>query len=64
MEGAWWSFISMTTVGYGDKTPRTVAARIFAVFWILVGIVTFSILSGTYLLVIKGELHNDLEQLR
>ena len=37
-EGFWWSFISMTTVGYGDKAPRSFFARLFAVLWILVGI--------------------------
>ena len=41
LEGFWWSFISMTTVGYGDKTPRSFPARIFSVFWILVGITMF-----------------------
>lgn len=37
----------MTTVGYGDKTPRTFAARIFSVIWILTGIITFDILTAT-----------------
>lgn len=45
-EGVWWSFISMTTVGYGDKTPKKVVARIFSVVWILMGISLFNILTA------------------
>lgn len=45
-EGTWWSFISMTTVGYGDKTPRSCPGRIFAIGWILIGITMFGILTG------------------
>ena len=45
-EGVWWSFISMTTVGYGDKTPKSIAARIFSVIWILIGILVFGIITG------------------
>ena len=46
-EGFWWSFVSMTTVGYGDKTPKTWPARIFSVFWILIGIAICSLLTAS-----------------
>ena len=46
-QGFWWSFISMTTVGYGDKSPKTYPGRIFAVFWILIGITMFSVFTAT-----------------
>ena len=36
----------MTTVGYGDKTPRSIAGRCFSVAWILAGIIVFNILAG------------------
>ena len=45
-EGIWWSFISMTTVGYGDKIPRTIIARLFAIGWIVIGITLFSIVTA------------------
>ena len=45
-DGVWWSFISMTTVGYGDKTPKSILARMFSIIWILTGIVVFGILTG------------------
>lgn len=44
--GFWWSFISMTTVGYGDKSPVSFKARTFAVAWILIGLCVYGILSG------------------
>lgn len=42
-ESFWWSFITMTTVGYGDKITKKLPGRIFAVIWILVGITVCSI---------------------
>lgn len=46
-EGIWWSFISMTTVGYGDKTPKSVAGRLLSILWIIVGITSFSLITAT-----------------
>ncbi|RMX44219.1 hypothetical protein pdam_00005270 [Pocillopora damicornis] len=45
-EGIWWTFITMTTVGYGDKTPRSPLGRIFAVASTLIGLVTTAVLIG------------------
>lgn len=46
LEGFWWSFISMSTVGYGDKTPKSFPGRLFAVVWIIIGITITSMLTG------------------
>ena len=37
----------MTTVGYGDKTPRSWPARVFSIFWILIGITICSIFTAS-----------------
>lgn len=39
----WWSIVTMTTVGYGDRVPITVLGKIVAVLAMLSGIVLFSL---------------------
>ncbi|XP_048586559.1 uncharacterized protein LOC5521005 [Nematostella vectensis] len=45
-EGMWWSYISVTTVGYGDRSPKTVGARLFAIIWTLYGLVLISFITS------------------
>ncbi|XP_078358396.1 uncharacterized protein LOC144643119 [Oculina patagonica] len=46
-EGFWWAFVTITTVGYGDKTPKSTLARSFAVVWILIGVTVCSVMTAT-----------------
>ncbi len=41
-EGFWWSAVTMTTVGYGDKSPRTAGGRIVALVWMFTAIIIIS----------------------
>lgn len=43
----WFSAVTMTTVGYGDKTPATITGRIIAVFWMIFGVVLVSAFTAT-----------------
>ncbi|HEX2255034.1 MAG TPA: transporter substrate-binding domain-containing protein [Thermoanaerobaculia bacterium] len=38
----WWSAVTMTTVGYGDKAPRTAGGRLVALFWMFASVVMIS----------------------
>lgn len=40
--GFWWSAVTMTTVGYGDKSPKTLGGRIIALFWMFTAIIIIS----------------------
>jgi ABC-type amino acid transport substrate-binding protein len=40
--GFWWSAVTMTTVGFGDKTPRTVPGRLLGIVWMFSGIILIS----------------------
>lgn len=40
---AWWVIISMTTVGYGDVYPITIAGRILGGFCVVSGIVLLAL---------------------
>ena len=41
-DGFWWSAVTMTTVGYGDKAPITLGGRIVALVWMFAGIIIIS----------------------
>ncbi|MAY75249.1 MAG: ABC transporter substrate-binding protein [Phycisphaerae bacterium] len=38
----WWSAVTMTTVGYGDKAPVTIGGRIVALVWMFASIIIIS----------------------
>lgn len=40
--GFWWSAVTMTTVGYGDKAPVTAAGRLVAILWMFFSVITIS----------------------
>ncbi|MBN2737817.1 MAG: ion transporter [Spirochaetales bacterium] len=46
IDGFWWSIITFSTTGYGDKYPVTIGGRIVAVITIFIGIGVMSYLSG------------------
>ena len=47
ISGFWWSAVTMTTVGYGDKSPVTLGGRIIGLFWMFLSIIIISALTGS-----------------
>ncbi len=40
--GLWWSAVTMTTVGYGDKAPATLSGRLIALVWMFASVIIIS----------------------
>ena len=45
-DAIWWAFVSITTVGYGDKFPITQGGRVTATLILAAGVGMFGVLSG------------------
>jgi voltage-gated potassium channel len=48
LDGIWWAWVTITTVGYGDIVPGSTAGRLFGSLLILLGIALFSMLTGSF----------------
>jgi hypothetical protein len=46
-DGIWWALITVSTVGYGDKYPRSAPGRLFTCVLVLAGIVVYAVFAGT-----------------
>lgn len=58
----WWSAVTMTTVGYGDKAPVTWAGRLVALIWMFASLIliagfTGSIASALTVSHLEGSIH-------
>jgi polar amino acid transport system substrate-binding protein len=45
--GLWYSAVTMTTVGYGDKSPRTLGGRLVGLVWMFASIIIISSFTAT-----------------
>ena len=45
-DGIWWSFVSITTVGYGDRYPVSNAGRVVGMITMTIGVGLFGVLTG------------------
>jgi len=46
-DAVWWAFVTVATVGYGDKYPVTIPGRIVGILLMAVGIALFTVIIGS-----------------
>ncbi len=60
----WFAAVTMTTVGYGDKTPQTPLGRFLAFLWMFFGILLVSAFTGAFASSLTvSRLHSDVTRL-
>jgi polar amino acid transport system substrate-binding protein len=47
IDGLWWAAVTMTTVGYGDKAPKTNAGKSIAIIWMFTAVIIISSFTAT-----------------
>jgi len=58
-DAIWWSFVTVTTVGYGDKVPITPFGRLIGIILMLTGIGVIGVASGTMATYLLGSTRNE-----
>jgi ABC-type amino acid transport substrate-binding protein len=70
-DGMWWSAVTMTSVGYGDATPKTLLGRVLAMIWMFASVAllasfTAGVTSSLTVDTLTGRVHgpDDLPKVR
>lgn len=62
-QSLWWAVVTVTTVGYGDKTPKGKRGRAFGIIWILAGYFVFAYFTATVTSTVTiRELHSFINE--
>jgi len=51
----WYCFVTMTTVGYGDKVPKHFLSRMLCLLWMLFGLMLTAIITATVIEAVQNE---------
>lgn len=62
LDGIWWAWVTITTVGYGDLVPASTLGRLFGSFLILMGIGLFAMLTASFSAFFMAESEAEQEQ--
>ncbi|GAA4272713.1 transporter substrate-binding domain-containing protein [Aquimarina gracilis] len=46
-DGLWWAAVTMTTVGYGDKSPKSNVGKTIAIIWMFTAVIIISSFTAT-----------------
>ena len=61
-DALWWTLVTMTTVGYGDLVPGTLAGRTLAVVLMLLGIGLFGVITSFLASAFAAPIHEQRDE--
>lgn len=64
LDGIWWAWVTVTTVGYGDLVPQTGVGRVFAVLLMLLGVSMIALLSASLVTLFQEEEDREAAHIR